>query len=212
MKKIILFLFAFVIICFLIPFIFSSKFKIKETYSAEADNNEISSIEKTENNIENYTDIKLLHTSNNEIEQLKIEDYLCNVVSAEMPADFNNEALKAQAVVARTYTIYTIKKNQNKHGEADICDSSSCCQAWISKEDRFNKWDDNLEDEFWRKIVSAVDSTSGEIITYNGEAINAVYHANSGGKTEKASFVWEGRDYPYLQIVETMRRRKVQSV
>lgn len=120
-----------------------------------------------------------------------------------MPANFEEEALKAQAVVARTYTIYQITNNQGKHGEADICDSSACCQAWISKEDRLAKWDENEKDANWAKIVEAVDSTSGKIITYEGEPINAFFHSNSGGITETPFNVWGGSGYPYLQAVET---------
>lgn len=120
-----------------------------------------------------------------------------------MPANFEEEALKAQAVVARTYTIYQITNNQGKHGEADICDSSACCQAWISKEDRLAKWDENEKDANWAKIVEAVDSTSGKIITYEGEPINALFHSNSGGITETPFNVWGGSGYPYLQAVET---------
>lgn len=120
-----------------------------------------------------------------------------------MPANFEKEALKAQAVVARTYTIYQITNNQGKHGEADICDSSACCQAWISKEDRLAKWDENEKDANWAKIVEAVDSTSGKIITYEGEPINAFFHSNSGGITETPFNVWGGSGYPYLQAVET---------
>ena len=131
------------------------------------------------------------------------------MVSAEMPASFHEEALKAQAVVARTYTIYTIKKNKGKHGEADICDSYACCQAWISKDERLNKWEEAEKEENWNKVVKTVDSTVAEFITYEGEPINALYHANSGGKTEKPIFVWEGGNYPYLQIVETSRRGRI---
>ena len=69
------------------------------------------------------------------------------VVSAEMPVDFELEALKAQAVVARTYTIYKIINSGKKHGEADICDDSTCCQAWISKEDRLNRWEEQKREE-----------------------------------------------------------------
>ena len=65
-----------------------------------------------------------------------LDNYITNVVSAEMPVDYELEALKAQAIVARTYTIYKITTSK-KHDEADICDKSTCCQAWISKEERF---------------------------------------------------------------------------
>lgn len=125
------------------------------------------------------------------------------VVSAEMPVDYNIEALKAQAVVARTYTLYTITHNSEKHGDGVICTSSACCQAWISKEDRMNKWPEEKREENWKKIEEAVNSTKGEVIEYNGEIIDAFFHSNSGGKTETPADVWGGTNYPYLQVVET---------
>ncbi len=119
-----------------------------------------------------------------------------------MPASYEQEALKAQAVVARTYTVYKIENNA-KHDGADICDDSTCCQAWISKEDRLAKWEENLRQEYWNKIEQAVYETKGKVITYNGEVIDAFFHSNSGGKTENVSTVWGGADLPYLQSVET---------
>jgi len=144
-----------------------------------------------------------LHTATNQIEELPIDEYLYNVVSAEMPADFEQEALKAQAVVARTYTIYQITNSGGKHEGADMCDSSNCCQAWISKEDRLARWEENVRESNWNKIVEAVNSTAGQIITYNGAPIDAFFHSNSGGTTEVPVNVWGGTDYPYLQSVET---------
>lgn len=119
-----------------------------------------------------------------------------------MPANFESEALKAQATVARTYTAYKIHTG-SKHEGADICDDSTCCQAWISKEDRFAKWNEGDQETNWNRITSAVEATKGEIITYNDEPINAFFHSNSGGNTETVSNVWGGTDYPYLQSVET---------
>ncbi len=150
-----------------------------------------------------YKTVKLLHTSTGEVEELNIDEYLYGVVSSEMPANFEIEALKAQAVVARTYTIYQIMYNSNKHENADICDSSTCCQAWITKEDRLAKWDANEAESNWQKIVDAVNSTSGKIITYAGTPINAFFHSNSGGVTESSLNIWGGIDYPYLKSVET---------
>ena len=118
-----------------------------------------------------------------------------------MPASFEIEALKAQAIVARTYTIYQIK-NGRKHEDANICSSANCCQAWISKEQRFARWEDELENEYWSKIVKSVNDTKGKIILYNNEPINALFHSNSGGKTELAINVWGG-NFPYFQSVET---------
>ena len=143
----------------------------------------------------------MLHKKTGEVEEVNIDDYLCNVVSAEMPADYEEEALKAQAVVARTYTIYKIENK--KHDNADICDDSSCCQAWISKEDRFARWEESKRESNWNKIQNAVNSTKGEIITYDNKPINAFFHSNSGGTTEIPVNVWGGTGYPYLQVVET---------
>lgn len=120
-----------------------------------------------------------------------------------MPASYEQEALKAQAIVARTYTVYKIFKG-SKHENADICDDSTCCQAWISKENRFEKWNEQDRESNWNKIVLAVNDTTGKIITYNGEPINAFFHSNSGGNTETVANVWGGTDYPYLQSVETV--------
>lgn len=120
-----------------------------------------------------------------------------------MPASFQIEALKAQAVVARTYTIYQIQNNGNKHEGAHICDSSQCCQAWITKEDRLAKWEEAERESNWQKITKAVDETAGKIITYEGNPINAFFHSNSGGVTESSVNIWGGVEYPYLKSVET---------
>ena len=195
MKKLIGLIFIFIIICFAIPVIFTKRYKPKETASIPVEENK-------EFDYKKYNTIKLLHKETNEIEEIKLDEYLYGVVAAEMPATFEEEALKAQAVVARTYTIYKIE-NGSKHEGADICDSASCCQAWISKEKRFERWNEADREGNWQKIVSAVESTKGKIITYEGAPINAFFHSNSGGNTETATNVWGGTNYPYLQPVAT---------
>lgn len=145
--------------------------------------------------------IKVLHEKTNQVEEMDLEEYLYGVVSAEMPASFEKEALKAQAVVARTYTIY--KSKNKKHNDADVCDSAQCCQAWISKEERLQKWSEENREQYWNKIVEAVNETKGKIIVYDNEPINAFFHANSGGTTETPINVWGGSNYPYLQTVST---------
>lgn len=144
-----------------------------------------------------------MHSSSGEIDEIDLDEYLYGVVSSEMPASFEVEALRAQAIVARTYTIYQISNNSGKHGNADICDNYACCQAWISKENRIEKWNNEDAEENWKKIVDAVDSTRGKIITYEGKAINAFFHSNSGGVTESSVNIWGEIDYPYLKSVET---------
>lgn len=150
-----------------------------------------------------YKTVKLLHTETNEVEELPLDKYLYGVVSSEMPASFEIEALKAQAIVARTYTIYQMMNN-TKHQDsgAHICDSSLCCQAWISKENRLARWDEKLRDEYLIKIENSVNSTIGKVILYEGQPIRAFFHSNSGGKTETSFNVWGG-DFHYLQSVET---------
>ena len=150
-----------------------------------------------------YTKIKLLHTGSGQIEEINLDEYLYGVVSAEMPASYEKEALKAQAVVARTYTIYQIQNNEGKHEGAHICDSYECCQAWITKEDRLAKWEEAERENNWQKITQAVNETAGKIITYEGKPINAFFHSNSGGVTESSVNIWGGVEYPYLKSVET---------
>lgn len=201
MKKLILYIITLISICFILPAIFTNTKSNKSIETdAKSENNTNSETEK-ENTNHKYSKIKLLHLKTGEVEEVNLEEYLCNVVSAEMPVDFEIEALKAQAIVARTYTIYKI--NNKKHDNADICDSSSCCQAWISKDDRLSRWEENKREENWKKIERAVNETNGKIITYEGKPINAFFHSNSGGTTEVPINVWGGSGYPYLQMVET---------
>ena len=154
MKKIILGIFGIVLICFLIP-IFLTNTKIAVSAKPDQMQNISENADNQQNQYEysQYNTVKLLHNATNEIETLNLDEYLLGVVSAEMPADFEIEALKAQAVVARTYTMYKIANNNKKHGEADICDSSACCQAWISKENRLNRWEEDKRQENWNKII-----------------------------------------------------------
>lgn len=203
MKKIGIFLLVFILICFSIPIIFTRKYiDVANVKDNQVEERKII-LSKSNYDYKNYAQITLLHTKTNKTEKVKLDDYLYGVVSAEMPASFEEEALKAQAVVARTYTIYKIINNDGKHKKADICDSPACCQAWISKKDRLEKWNDDQKEEYWAKIVNAVNATQGKIITYEGKPINAFFHANSGGATEPPINVWGGSGYPYLQTVVT---------
>ena len=196
MKKLILTIIGFVLLCFAIPMIFTKKYNNQEKIAEVLEENK-------EYDYRPYNKIKLLHANTGVIEEIPLDEYLYGVVSAEMPANFEKEALKAQAIVARTYTIYKIE-NGSKHEGADICDLASCCQAWISKENRFEKWNETEREANWKKIVSAVEDTKGKIITYEGKPINAFFHSNSGGSTETPSSVWGGGDLPYLQTVMTV--------
>lgn len=204
MKKICLYVIFLVILTFVIP-VFFTRISIENVALAKNEDIQDITLEKPETQeIQNtvkydykeYNTIKLLHTKTGSIEEIGLDEYLYGVVSAEMPVDFEIEALKSQAIVARTYTIYKIMQNQSKHGEAHICDNSTCCQAWISKENRFARWENDKCEENWNKIVSAVNDTKGQIITYEGLPINAFFHSNSGGATEAPIDVWGGNRLP----------------
>lgn len=129
---------------------------------------------------------------------LDMQAYLTGVLLAEMPVDFDMEALKAQAVVSRTYAL---RRNTvgNKHPQGAVCTESSCCQAYRSIEDFLSK---GGTAEMLKKITQAVESTRDQVLTYNGALIEATYFSCSGGRTEDALAVW-GTDIPYLQAVDS---------
>ena len=202
-KKIIIYIIILFVIIKCGSIVFQGK--VEQTMS-EDDLKELP-IAYKEFNYGDYTTIKLLHISTGEVEEIPLDKYLYGVVSAEMPASYELEALKAQAIVARTYTIYKIMNGSNhKEQNADMCDSSTCCQAWISKENRLARWEESQREANWIKIENAVNSTIGEVILYNGQPIDAFFHSNSGGSTEVPENVWGG-SFPYFQSVETSRRR-----
>lgn len=142
-------------------------------------------------------DISLQMVDGN-IKIIPLEDYLVSVVLREMPADFEIEALKAQAVVARTYTLRRLKMG-GKHDAAVVCTDSSCCQGYYDREEYISNG--GKEDQLI-KVVAAVTSTASEVLVYNDDLIDATYFSCSGGRTEDALSVW-GADIPYLQSTES---------
>ncbi|MEG1009470.1 MAG: stage II sporulation protein D [Clostridia bacterium] len=166
-------------------------------------------VKKTEENIiENKSNmtIRVKISKTGEIIAMDINDYLKGVVPSEMPPSYNIEALKAQAVVARTYTFR--KMQDNAEVGADICDDFNHCQVYNSKEKLISIWkkkgySDDLIDEYINKINIAVSSTS-EVIKYNGEYIKAFFHASSPIKTEDVSEIWGRSSLPYLVSVDNV--------
>ena len=135
------------------------------------------------------------------VRDMTMEDYLMGVTAAEMPASFAEEALKAQAVAARTYTLYKLTSGGNHGDTADICTDSTCCQAYISQEAARSNWGEQA-DALEEKIRTAVTDTDGEAILYGGVPILAVFHSSSAGLTRAAGQVWQN-DLPYLQPVDS---------
>ena len=129
---------------------------------------------------------------------MDLEEYVIGVVLAEMPASFETEALKAQAVVARSYALrrFTLR---DRHPQGAVCTDSRCCQAYMTGEEYVQKLGNEAQRD---KIIQAVRQTQGQILTYEGKVIEATYFSCSGGRTEDAKAVW-GADVPYLQAVES---------
>ena len=147
--------------------------------------------------------IKVYLADQNKIVEMGLEDYIKGVVAAEMPAEFELEALKAQAVAARTYAVKNMVTfggaGLASHVGADISTDTREGQAWQSPDQTKEKWGKNYS-QYSRKVSSAVEETRGVIATYQGEPINAVFHSTSGGRTASSKEVW-GFDYPYLASV-----------
>lgn len=139
-----------------------------------------------------------------EVKEMDFTEYIKGVVAAEMPASFGDEALKAQAVAARSYILtrmqgYERDGTPSEHKGAMTCTDPTHCKAWISKEAAYQNWGDSA-DTYWEKISSDVEATRGIIMTYEGKPVNAVFHSTSSGQTENSKDVWGG-DVPYLQSV-----------
>ncbi len=138
------------------------------------------------------------------VQTLDFSEYLKGVVAAEMPASFHTEALRAQAVAARSYVLY--RRNgylrdgiPEAHHGALACTDSAHCKAWKSPDELRNAWGADYEVHM-QKIAAAVEDTAGIVLTYDGELVNAVFHSTSSGRTESAKDVWGG-DVPYLVSV-----------
>lgn len=150
--------------------------------------------------------VKVFVVATGKMVEMPLDEYVRGVVAAEMPASFGTEALKAQAVAARTFAVKRMRQFGGPgcaaHPGADVCTDHLHCQAWIS-DDELRKRLSYLEYyAYARKIASAVESTSGKIVTYQGKPIEAYYHAASGGSTDNSEDVWQAA-VPYLRAVST---------
>lgn len=141
-------------------------------------------------------------------QSLSLEDYLWGVVSAEMPASFPLEALKAQAVAARTYTAERLLQG-TKHEKGQVCDDSGCCQAYLDREERMALWgEEAVAAEYDEKIKTAIAQTDGLYVLYQGEPIDAVFFSSASGQTVDAQEVW-GAETPYLVGVDSPEGEEV---
>lgn len=191
------------IILFISPFIALISSQPEKEQAPENETNENISVthrETANNSEDDKNTITVFMTESSEIMKMEMKDYIIGVVAAEVPASYETEAIKAQAIVAMTYAQYR-KKHPDKNISADISDDSSKHQGYMTDDDMKEKWGDAYE-SYRTKIEDAVDSVTGSVILYENEPIMAAYHAISGGKTESAENIW-GEDIPYLQSVDS---------
>lgn len=143
---------------------------------------------------------RICDTETDTVTEMKAEDYIFGVVAAEMPALYETEALKAQAVAAYTFACY--RKAENSDKSYDITTDHTTDQSFITEEKARERWGENA-DEYCKKLKDAISETENYMITCDGKPILAVYHAISSGKTEDCKNVW-GNDLPYLKPVASL--------
>lgn len=184
MKKILLALFAFLGVILILPLIIVELMGGSGNKTAKDD--EL---------------ISVYFADEDEVKEINAGEYLVGVVAAEMPAEFDEEALKAQAAAARTYMTYHSAKSKEHKGGAAVCTDHTHCQAWVDINDKMEAWGSDAK-KYRKKIENAVSDTADELIKYNGEPINAVFFSTSSGHTENSADVW-GEALPYLVSVES---------
>ena len=148
---------------------------------------------------EKNTKVRVKRVNEDRVDIIPLEQYLIGVLSGEMPVSYEIEALKAQAVAARTYTLKKMETNRNN--SFDVVDNTND-QVYLDDEKIKNNWGQNYE-TYIKKIKQAVNETSGEYLTYDGKIIKAFFFSTSSGKTENCKDVF-GENLPYLVSVSSI--------
>ncbi len=170
---------------------------------------EVTQEEATVQTVQNETSagdvLKVLDFTSGQVMELDMRDYVIGAVLAEMPASYHEEALKAQAVAARTYAVRQREKQRINPDEllmgADISNDSTKYQAYFTPEQAKSFYGESY-DTYYNIVSEAVDATGNEILIYGGEPIVAAFHSTSGGRTESAEIIW-GSEVEYLVPVES---------
>ena len=147
------------------------------------------------------TAVKVMNVDSKNITEMSLRDYLIGVIAAEINAAYHEEAIKAQTIAAHTMLLYSKKYKNDGLDGADISNSSSTHQGFLTEDEQKEKWGDNYK-AYREKIEKCVDEVIDLTIQYDGEPINAVFHSISNGQTENATDVWGG-EYPYLVSVQS---------
>ena len=137
--------------------------------------------------------------------KMTLEEYVKGAVAAEVPALFHVEALKVQAVLARTLAVRRMRLLGGPGLEgvpgADISDSPAKGQGWASEQQLRARWGAVNYYRYWARVTQAVEATNGQVVLYGGQPIDPVYHSTCGGRTENSEDVWSNA-VPYLRSVE----------
>lgn len=165
---------------------------IKNQYTDNTKSTETTVYQSSKNKDES---VSVFVVSADKTVDLKVYDYLVGAVAAEMPASFQSEALKAQAVACYSYMMWL--KNNSDNAEYDITSDPSVHQGYLTEDEMKEKWGDKYE-FYHKKISDAVSAVQGQYLTYEGEAILALFHAISPGTTQESSDVWES-PLPYIK-------------
>ena len=171
--------------------------RIAEKHIPEKEKPVLESVQTAQTTVSMQDELSICVVIGGQTCRLELEEYITGVVLAEMPASFEPEALKAQAVVARTYALKR-SVTSGKHPDHGVCTDPGCCQAYTAPAEYI------LENDvaFLEKVSNAVHDTSGQVLTYEDALIEATYFSCSGGRTEDALAVW-GQEIPYLVSVES---------
>lgn len=190
----------------LIVSIFSKKTDDDSPPSLQKSQEEDDSIRIRESQVDyNEPTITLYDHYSKALESIPLEEYVVGVVAAEMPSTFEMEALKAQAVAARTLAAGKLRsrggRGCSKYKGADVCSEFIHCQAWIPESQQRKNWGDKY-DENSQRIVQAVEETRGYIMTYNDKPIEVFFYSTSNGKTEDVAEVFSA-SLPYYEVVDS---------
>ena len=160
-------------------------------------------IDFNKSEVEEFT-VELYITSTGEIKQMELDEYVCGVLLAEVPSYYETEAVKALSVAVRSYCMRRLQRNEKNivHYSADMCDDYAHCLGYISFEDATALWGEDNDNAFYGLIQQAVAETRGEVLYYEENIADTVFHASSNGVTECAENVW-GFEIPYLVSVNS---------
>ena len=147
-------------------------------------------------------EVTLYSVEDGTILTLPLESYITGVVAAEMSYSFHSEALKAQAVAARTYCLYRLSVGVTHENGASLCTDYTHCTAFATHEELSEHYGKTAADRIYSKVGEAVQTTAGQILTYDGAPIFAAFHSRSYRYTEASENVWGGY-LPYLRSVTT---------